>query len=58
MLITVQRTCPAWPAKTKLRMTLDPAGTMFSRLVPPLGKVTVHFMVALRKAIRYSMNVA
>ena len=57
MLITVQRTCPAWPAKTKLRMTLDPAGTMFSRLVPP-WEVTVHFMVALRKAIRYSMNIA
>ena len=23
MQITMQRTCPAWPAKTKLRMTLD-----------------------------------
>ena len=57
MLITVQRTCPAWPAKTKLRMTLDPAGTMLSRLVPP-WEVTVHFMVDLRKAIRYSMNIA
>ena len=23
MQITMQHTCPAWPAKTKLRMTLD-----------------------------------
>ena len=47
----------AWSLVHQTLSVNNRAGTMFSRLVPP-REVTVQFMVDLRKAIRYSMNIA
>ena len=49
MQITMQRTRPAWPAKTKLRMTLD-----CSRIAKEIAMISGHFVGGRRQTLLYS----
>ena len=51
MLITMQRTRPAWPAKTKLRMTLD-----CSRIAKEIVMMTGIFVEGRRQTFLYSFK--
>ena len=49
VLITMQRTHPTWPVKTKLRMTLD-----WSRLAKEIAMMSGIFDESRRQALLYS----
>ena len=49
VLITMQRTHPAWPVKTKLRMTLD-----WSRLAKEIAMMSGIFDESRRQTLLYS----
>ena len=51
MLITMQRTRPAWPAKTKLRMTLD-----CSRIAKEIVMMSGIFVEGRRQILLYSFK--
>jgi len=51
MLITMQRTRPAWPAKTKLRMTLD-----CSRIAEEIVMMSGIFVEGRRQTLLYSFK--